>query len=65
MESRPQPGAKRPLKPKQVWEIRFWLEREQRPRDRALFELAIDSKLRGRDLVRVKIGDLVSGGRVR
>lgn len=58
-------GAKRPLKPKQVWEIRFWLEREQRLRDRALFDLAIDSKLRGCDLVRVKIGDLVSGGRVR
>jgi len=52
-------GAKRPLKPKQVWEIRFWLEREQRLRDRALFDLAIDSKLRGCDLVRVKIGDLV------
>ncbi len=58
-------GAKRPLKPKQVWEIRFWLEREQRLRDRALFDLAIDSKLRGCDLVRVKIGDLVSGGRIR
>ena len=58
-------GAKRPLKPKQVWEIRFWLEREHRLRDRALFDLAIDSKLRGCDLVRVKIGDLVSGGRVR
>ena len=34
-------------------------------RDRALFDLAIDSKLRGCDLVRVRIGDLVSGGRVR
>lgn len=43
----------------------FWLEREQRLRDRALFDLAIDSKLRGCDLVRVRIGDLVSGGRVR
>lgn len=58
-------GAKRPLKPKQVWAIRFWLEREQRLRDRALFDLAIDSKLRGCDLVKVRIGDLVSGGRVR
>jgi hypothetical protein len=40
-------GAKRPLTPKQAWEIRFWLEREQRLRDRALFDLATDSKLRG------------------
>ena len=59
------PGAKRPLKPKQVWAVRFWLERERRLRDRALFDLAIDSKLRGCDLVKVRIGDLVSGGRVR
>ena len=59
------PGAKRPLKPKQVWAVRFWLERERRLRDRALFDLAIDSKLRGGDLVKVRIGDLVSGGRVR
>lgn len=34
-------------------------------RDRALFDLAIDSKLRGCDLVKVRIGDLVSGGRIR
>lgn len=58
-------GPKRPLKPKQVWAIRFWLERERRLRDRALFDLAIDSKLRGCDLVKVRIRDLVSGGRVR
>ena len=58
-------GAKRPLKPKEIWEIRFMLDREHRLRDRALFDLAIDSKLRGCDLVKVCIGDLVSGGRVR
>ena len=58
-------GAKRPLKPKEIWEIRFMLDREHRLRDRALFDLAIDSKLRGCDLVKVRIGDLVSGGRVR
>jgi hypothetical protein len=40
-------GAKRPLKPQQVWAIRFWLDRERRLRDRAMFDLAIDSKLRG------------------
>jgi integrase len=59
------PGAKRALKPQQIWAIRFWLDRERRMRDRALFDLAIDSKLRGCDLVRIRIGDLVSGGRVR
>jgi integrase len=58
-------GAKKALKPQQVWAIRFWLDREQRLRDRAMFDLALDSKLRGCDLVKVKIGDLVSGGRVR
>ncbi|WP_279483367.1 tyrosine-type recombinase/integrase [Aureimonas sp. SK2] len=58
-------GAKRALKPPQVWAIRFWLDHEGRLRDRALFDLAIDSKLRGCDVVKVKIGDLVSGGRVR
>jgi integrase len=58
-------GAKRALKPQQVWAIRFWLDREHRLRDRAMFDLAIESKLRGCDVVKVKIGDLVSGGRVR
>ena len=57
-------GAKRALKPQQVWAIRFWLDREGRLRDRALFDLAI-SKLRGCDVVKIKIGELVSGGRVR
>ena len=58
-------GAKRALKLQQVWAIRFWLDSEDRLRDRAMFDLAIDSKLRGCDVVKVKIGDLVSGGRVR
>ncbi|HEV7436105.1 MAG TPA: integrase, partial [Pseudorhizobium sp.] len=58
-------GAKRALKPQQVWAIRFWLDHEGRLRDRALFDLAIDSKLRGCDVVKVKIGDLVCGGRIR
>ena len=58
-------GSKRALKQKEVWAVRFWLEQEGRLRDRALFDLAIDSKLRGCDLVRVRIGDLVSGGQVR
>jgi integrase len=56
---------KRALKPKQIWEIRFYLNQRRRVRDRALFDLAIDSKLRGCDLVQMKIGDLVSGGQIR
>ena len=59
------PGAKRALKPQQIWAIRFWLDRERRMRDRAMFDLAIDSKLRGCDLVKMRIGDIVSGGRIR
>jgi site-specific recombinase XerC len=58
-------GAKRALKPQQVWAIRFWLDHEERLRDRALFDLAIDSKLRGCDIVKIRIGDVVSGGQVR
>lgn len=58
-------GAKRPLKPKEIWAIRFLLDQGRRLRDRALFDLAIDSKLRGCDLVKIRIGDLVAGGRVR
>ena len=58
-------GAKRALKPQQVWAVRFWLDRAGRVRDRALFEIAIDSKLRGCDVVKLKISDFVSGGRVR
>ena len=58
-------GAKRALKPQHVWAIRFLLDREKRVRDRALFDLAIDSKLRGCDLVKIKIGELVTGRHVR
>ena len=58
-------GAKRALKPQQVWAIRFWLDQEGWLRGRAMFDFAIDSKLRGWDVVKVKVGDLVSGGRVR
>jgi hypothetical protein len=58
-------GAKRALKPQQVWAMGFWLDRERRLRDRALFDLAIDSKLRGCDVAKIRIGELVSSGRVR
>ena len=58
-------GAKRALKPKQIWEIRFYLNQRRRLRERALFDLAIDSKLRSCGLVQMEIGDLVSGGEIR
>ena len=60
-----QVGAKRALKIRQIWSIRFFLDREGRIRDRALFDLAIDSKLRGFDLVKIKIGTLVAGPTIR
>jgi hypothetical protein len=52
--------AKRALKPQNVWAIRFWLDSGRRVRDRAMFDPAIDSKLRGCDVVRLRVGDLVS-----
>jgi hypothetical protein len=56
---------KNPLKPKDVWAIRVRLQLEHRKRDLALFNLAIDSKLRGCDLVRLQVDDVCAGGRVR
>ena len=58
-------GQKRPLKPKDVWTIRVRLQLEGRKRDLAMFNLAIDSKLRGCDLVRLRVDDVFAGGRVR
>lgn len=58
-------GAKRPFQPRDVWAIRFYLNEHRRLRDRALFDLAIDSKLRGCDVVKLKIRDAVAGGTIR
>src|SRR3982751_580102 len=58
-------GQKRPLKPKEVWAIRVRLQLEGRKRYLALFNLAIDSKLRGCDLVSLQVDDVSVGGRVR
>ena len=58
-------GPKPPLKPKQVWAIRLHLQREMRLRDLAMFDLAVDSKLRGCDLVRLRTGQLVVNATVR
>ena len=57
-------GAKPPLRPKHVWSIRTKLQTEGRVRDLAMFNLAIDSKLRGCDLVRLRIDDVFAGGSV-
>ena len=58
-------GQKRPLKPKDVWSIRARLEIDGRERDLALFNLAIDSKLRASDLVSLRVEDVQIGGRAR
>ena len=58
-------GQKRPLLPNQDWTIRARLELAGNLRDLALFNLAIDIKLRGCDLVQLKVEDLIAGGSVR
>jgi integrase len=55
-------GAKPPLRPKHVWSIRTRLMVEGRARDLALFNLAIDSKLRGCDVVALKVEDVAPTG---
>ena len=55
-------GAKPPLRPKQVWSIRSRLQVEGKTRDLALFNLAIDSKLRGCDVVALKVDDVAPNG---
>src|SRR4029077_18025687 len=51
-----------PLRPKHVWSIRTRLMVEGRARDLALFNLAIDSKLRGWDVVALKVEDVAPTG---
>jgi integrase len=58
-------GQKRPLLPKHVWAIRVRLEIADNYRDLALFNLAIDSKLRGCDLVQLKVVDVFTAGQVK
>ena len=58
-------GQKRPLLPKHVWAIRVRLEIANRVKDLALFDTAIDSKLRGCDLVKLKVADVFSAGQVK
>jgi hypothetical protein len=51
-------GQKPPLKPQEIWTIRIHLELQGKTRDLALFNLAIDRKLLGCDLVRLKVSDI-------
>ena len=55
-------GAKPPLRQKHVWAIRTMLQVERSKRDLAMFNLAIDSKLRGCDVVAVKVDDIAPNG---
>ena len=58
-------GQKPPLKPKEVWSIRILLQINNKTRDLALFNLAIDSKLRSYDLVSMRISDVAVAGSIR
>jgi hypothetical protein len=55
-------GAKPPLLPKHVWSIRRKLQADRRSRDLAMFNLAIDSKLRGCDVVWLNAEDVAPHG---
>ena len=57
-------GQKPSLKLKEIWAIRIRLQLDHRNRDLALFNLAIDSNLRGCDLVALRVHDVVQGSRV-
>lgn len=58
-------GAKLPLRPMHVWAIRVRLQIERRLRDLALFDIAIDSKLRGCDVVSLRLTDILAAGSLR
>ena len=57
-------GQKSPLKLKDIWAIRFHLQLDKRIKDLALFNLAIDSKLRGCDLVDLRVRDIAHGNQI-
>ena len=58
-------GAKLALKPFHVWGIRVRLQVAKKVRDLALFDLALDSKLRGCDLIRLRVSDVMSSSGVK
>jgi len=55
-------GPRPPLKQRYVWAIRTRLQIERQVRDLALFNLAVDSKLRGCDLVAIRVDDVAPNG---
>ncbi len=57
-------GQKPPLKLKEIWAIRVRLQIDVKQRDLALFNLAIDSKLRACDLLKLRVSDVSQGNRV-
>jgi integrase len=57
-------GQKAPLRPKDIWAIQAQLQTKKRLRDLALFDLGLDSKLRGCDLVRLRVRDVCHGGHI-
>jgi len=57
-------GQKAPLKPKDIWAIRVRLQMQDRLRELALFNLGIDSKLRGCDLIGLHVRDISHGDRI-
>jgi hypothetical protein len=58
-------GQKPPLKLKEIWAVRFHLQHRRQFRDLALFNLAIDSKLRACDLVKVRTAEVFDGVEVK
>lgn len=58
-------GPKPPFKPRHIWGIRQQLKANGRVRDLAMFNCAIDAKLRGCDLVRLRVSDVAPGGALR
>jgi integrase len=58
-------GPKSPLKPKHIWAIRQQLKTAGRVRDLAMFNCALDAKLRGCNLVKLRLGDVAHGGTIR
>ncbi len=57
-------GQKLPLKLKEIWAIRIHLQLEKRTKELAMFNLAIDSKLRGCDLVELHVRDITQGNQI-
>ena len=57
-------GQKAPLKLKDIWAIRVRLQLTHQARDLALFNLAIDSKLRACDLVKIRVNDIAHGSQI-